>query len=150
MLGACDLNINGRGPVPSISRSRLKADDGSIGALVNPARKTAFGSADESLDLGPAQIKAAQDTADTFPTRGHALRWQRPRTQGLLLLYPISPRSKPGANARNRVDLFDVPAGRPTVVGIALSFPPSGTGATVEYVAGKPSVHSIAASDDVG
>jgi hypothetical protein len=149
-LGECDLNIAGRSSVPFISRSRLKADDGSIGALINPAGKTNFGSADESLDLTAEQIQHAQEIVDQFPTRGHALRWQRPRTHGLLLIYPISPMSKPGENAKNRVDLFDHPEGRPAVIGIALSFPPSDTGATVEYVAGKPSVHSIAASDDVG
>ena len=64
------------------------------------------------------------------------------------MIFPISPFSKArAANVKNRVDLFDHPAGRPLVVGIALSFPPSETGATVEYVSGKPSIHSIFAAD---
>ena len=45
-----------------------------------------------------------------------------------------------------RVILSVVP---PLVVGIAISFPPSDTGATVEYVAGRRSSHSIFADDDV-
>jgi hypothetical protein len=151
-LGACDLGISGRAPVPAINRSQLKADSLSVGALVSPAREDDLGAADEAVDLTPDQIAAATAEAPTFPTRGHALRAQRPRTNGLLLVYPISPRSQPGSNAKgdNRLPLFATPEGRPFVIGIALSFPPSDTGATVEYLAGRPSVHAVKLTDDVG
>jgi hypothetical protein len=150
LLGDCNLNITGVGPVRAIGRSRLKADARSIGALVSPAREGNLGAADEAVDLTTDEIARATELADGFPTKGHALRWQRPKTNGLLLIYPISPASKPGINARNRDALFDVPKGRPTVVGIALSFPPSTTGATVEYLAGKQSVHAVKLTEDIG
>lgn len=149
-LGSCELAIEGIDSVPAISRSRLKADAQSIGALVSPPKAGDLGAADESVDLSDEQIAAATDEADGFPTRGHALRWQRPRANGLLLIYPISPASIPGPNARNRDPLFDNPVGRPEVIGIALSFPPSDTGATVEYLAGRPSVHAVKVTEDIG
>jgi hypothetical protein len=149
LLGLCDMDIQRFGPVPAIGRSRLKADARSIGALVSPARENNLGAADESIDLTAEQIARATKQADTFPTRGHALRWQRPRTNGLLLIYPISPASKAGPNAKNRNPLFDDPVGRPNVIGIALSFPPSDTGATVEYLAGRQSIHAVRLTEDV-
>lgn len=151
-LGLCDLGIEQFGPVPNISRSRLKGLGHSIGALVSPAREKNLGAADEAVDLTPAQIARATDEADLFPTRGHALRWNRPRTNGLLLIYPISPASQPGQNQKGdrRAPLFENPVGRPNVIGIALSFPPSDTGATVEYVAGRQSIHAVRLTEDIG
>lgn len=149
LLGECDMGVQRFGPVPAIGRSRLKADARSIGALVSPAREHNLGAADESIDLTAEQIGRAAQQADTFPTRGHALRWQRPRTNGLLLIYPISPKSKAGTNAKNRNPLFDDPGGRPAVIGIALSFPPSDTGATVEYIAGRQSIHAVKLTEDI-
>ena len=149
LLGECDMGVQRFGPVPAIGRSRLKADARSIGALVSPAREHNLGAADESIDLTAEQIGCAAQQADTFPTRGHALRWQRPRTNGLLLIYPISPKSKAGPNAKNRNPLFDDPGGRPAVIGIALSFPPSDTGATVEYIAGRQSIHAVKLTEDI-
>ncbi len=149
-LGGWDLGIDGVQEVPAISRSRLKADNGSIGVLTNPARIDDLAAGDEATDLTTEQLNAAAVAVQEFPTVGHAIRWHRPRTNGLLMIYPISPYSKAkAANVKNRVDLFEEPAGRPLIVGIAISFPPSDTGATVEYVAGKPSTHSIFAADDV-
>lgn len=147
-LGEVDLGIEGLGAVPAISRSRLKADNGSIGVLTTSSKRTDLGIGDESLDLTEQQLSRAQDAVDSFPTPGKAVRWHRPTSQGLLLIYPISPHSKPGANALNRADLFDDPAGKPSVIGIALSFPHSTNDATVEYVAGRPSSHSIFSGDD--
>lgn len=151
-LGSCDLGIAGIGPLPAINRSRLKADSLSVGALVSPATPGNLGAADESIDLTEAQIARATASADTFPNRGHALRAQRPKTNGLLLFYPISPKSKPGRNVvgDNRRPLFDDPAGHPFVIGIALSFPPSSTEATVEYLAGRQSVHVVGLTEDIG
>lgn len=149
-LGSWDLGINDFGPVPAISRSRLKTDAGSIGVLTSPVRRDDPAAGDEATDLTVEQLDSAALVVDSFPTVAHAVRWQRPRTNGLLMVFPISPYSKPRvANSENRVRLFDNPDGRPLVVGIAISFPPSDTGATVEYVAGKPSNDSIYVDDDV-
>lgn len=149
-LGPCDLGVADFGPVPAISRSQLKGTLQSIGALVSPPREDNLGAADEAADLTDEQINRATASAGTYPTRGHALRAQRPKTSGLLLIYPISPLSKPGNNQRNRVPLFETPNGRPDVIGIALSFPNSSTGATVEYLAGRPSVHAVGLTEDIG
>jgi Z1 domain len=149
-LGGWDLGIDGVREIPAISRSRLKADNGSIGVLTNPSRVDDLAAGDEATDLTIEQLDAAALAVKECPTVGHAIRWHRPRTNGLLMIYPISPYSKAkAANVKNRVDLFEQPVGRPLIVGIAISFPPSDTGATVEYVAGKPSSHSIFATDDV-
>jgi hypothetical protein len=149
-LKGWDLGIEGIEEVPAISRSRLKADNGSIGVLTNPSRVDNLAAGDEATDLTLEELAAAALVVEDFPTVGHAVRWHRPRTNGLLMVFPISPYSKARiANVKNRVDLFDEPSGRPLVVGVAVSFPPSDTGATVEYVAGKPSIHSIFAADDV-
>ncbi len=148
-LGVWDLGISNFSQVPAISRSRLRSDNGSIGVLTSPVRANDLAAGDEATDLTAEQLDAAALKVDSFPTVAHAVRWQRPRTNGLLMIFPISPYSKPRtANAENRLPLFDQPDGRPLVVGIAISFPPSDTGATVEYVAGKKSNHSIFADDD--
>lgn len=143
------LGIHAVDEVAAISRSQLRSSPGSIGVLTSPGRPNDLGAGDEAVDLTDAQLEAAAAVAGEYPTIGHAIRAHRPGTQGLLLLYPISPFSKARpANRRNRVDLFEQPEGRPLVVGVAVSFPPSETGATVEYVAGRPSVHSIFSGDD--
>ncbi|MGI8808927.1 MAG: Z1 domain-containing protein [Acidimicrobiales bacterium] len=148
-LGVWGLGIEGVGDVPAISRSQLKGASGSIGVLTSPARLDNLAAGDEAIDLTDGQLEAASRDVRDFPTVGHAIRAFRPPTQGLLMIFPISPYSKARvANAKNRVDLFEDPTGRPLVVGVAVSFPPSHTGATVEYVAGKQSVHSIFATDD--
>jgi len=151
-LGTCDLAIEGRGPVPAINRSLLASTGQSIGALVSPGREADLGAADEAVDLTREQIAHATESADTFPQKGYALRAQRAKSNGLLMIYPISPFSKPGENAvgNRRKRLFDQPQGRPFVIGLALSFPPSTTGATVEYLAGKTSVHALGLTEDIG
>lgn len=148
-LGGWDLGIQGAGDVAAISRSQLKGASGSIGVLTSPARPDNLAAGDEAADLTTEQLEAATLVARDFPTIGHAIRASRPPSQGLLMIFPISPFSKArAANAKNRVDLFVEPVGRPLVVGVAVSFPPSDTGATVEYIAGRQSVHSIFATDD--
>jgi hypothetical protein len=149
-LKSWPLGIVGHEAVPAISRSQLKSSSGSIGVLTSPSRRDNLAAGDEACDLTEEQLEIAATKIDDFPKLGYALRWARPRTQGLLMIFPISPYSQArAANEKNRVNLFDQPDGRPLVVGVALSFPPSSTAATVEYVAGKPSVDSISASDDI-
>ena len=131
------LSVNGTA-LNRIGRTRLKNAPHSIGSLINPATLAgAAGTGDEEIGLTPAQLQAArQEAGDTgdFPT---ALRKQRGRTQGVLLLYPISPFSRPRNDEGNRLPLFTTPENAVTVLGIALVFPVSESPATIEYVVGS-------------
>lgn len=130
-------------PANRISRTRLRNKPYDIGTLVNPATLDgAPRSGDEEIGLTDEQLAVAriEALADTelrgrFP---RALRRNRSARQGLLLLYPISPASRPRADTQNRLPLFDDPECEGvTVVGIALVFPSSDSAATIEYVVGS-------------
>jgi hypothetical protein len=126
--------------VHRIGRTRLRIAPHSIGSLVNPATMSgAPGSGDEEVGLTEQQLAAARAQAAEevggFPL---ALRRQRSPRQGLLLLYPISPNSRPRNNEGNRLRLFDNPERDGcTVLGIAIVFPVSDSAATIEYVVGS-------------
>jgi hypothetical protein len=142
-LEPIDLDIEGdRNPVNAIERSRLKRDRSSIGVLTNPARKDgAIRRGDEEIGLTDGQILSArQRLADgDFERIRDALLAERPVTEGLLVLYPISRYSKARSGSSDRDDLFDDPeADGQDVIGVALGFPPSDSGATIEYVAQPP------------
>lgn len=146
LLGDWETGLRSVNTMHRISRSLREYN--SIGALINPVSRQSLRSADEALDLSEAQVFEAARLAEEniMPTIGDALRAQRAPEKGLLLLYPISPLSVPGPNAKDesRMPLFAENAeSMPTVVGVALSFPPSDTGATVEYVAGQPGRHAL-------
>ncbi len=126
-------------PANRISRTRLRNKPYDIGTLVNPATAGAApGTGDEEIGLTPEQLAAARagiEEAGSFP---RALRRQRSSRQGLLLLYPISPHSRPRTGAQSRLPLFDDPdRDGVTVVGLALVFPVSDSAATIEYVVGS-------------
>lgn len=132
-----------RGTAPNrISRTRLRNKPYDIGTLVNPATLDgASRSGDEEIGLTDAQLAAARTAArDDTDLRGRfprALRRQRSARQGLLLIYPIGPASRPRAGVQSRLALFEDPANAPTVIGIALVFPASDSAATIEYVVGS-------------
>jgi hypothetical protein len=133
-LGIETLGIAGLPEVGLINRSRLAKDPTSLGVITDPS--------DELFGLTPQEIADAEERAGAgeFPTRGRAYRSKRSPEEGLLLLYPISGRSQPGKNARNRVALFgDDVEDPPTVLGLAVSFPASESPATVTYVQGPES-----------
>lgn len=126
-------------PANRISRTRLRNKPYDIGTLVNPATLGgAPRSGDEEIGLTDDQLAAARagiNRAGTFP---RALRRQRSPRQGLLLLYSISPESRPRAGTHTRLPLFDDPANNGlTVVGVALVFPASDSAAIIEYVVGS-------------
>jgi hypothetical protein len=132
------LSVRGT-PVNRISRTRLRNKPYDIGTLVNPATAGATpGTGDEEIGLSGAQLDAARagiDKAGSFP---RALRRQRSSREGLLLLYPISPYSRPRAGNQSRLPLFDDPGRNGvTVTGLALVFPVSDSAATIEYVVGS-------------
>ncbi|MEY9775601.1 Z1 domain-containing protein [Arthrobacter sp. MW3 TE3886] len=133
------------GPVTAMTRSRLKSDDLSVGVLMSPAVAGNFRASDESVGLSDEQIAAAEakfaeDQAlasdeQAGITMGYALREQRDKTEGLLLIYPISPYSK--GSSQNRQDLFDEPDGKPPVIGVGLSLPTTRNPTSVPYVRGR-------------
>lgn len=132
-LGREDLKIAGLDSVGLINRSRLVKDPTSLGVITDPA--------DELFGLNPEDIAEAEKQAEekVYPTRGKAYRSKRCPQEGLLLIYPISGNSIPGANARNRVRLFSEDEERRTVIGYAISFPFSRSPATVTYIQGPES-----------
>jgi hypothetical protein len=146
-VGTEDLGIVGKKAVNTISRTRKKNAPFSIGSLVNPATlKGKAGEGDEEIGLSEAQIlraraKAADEMArdpDTGIELGDALREERSKEEGLLLVYPISKRSRPRADAKERLALFDDPdRDGCTVIGIALVFPTSSSAATIEWIVGS-------------
>lgn len=122
-----------------ISRTRLRNKPYDIGTLVNPATLgSAPGSGDEEVGLSEEQLAAARTSVDVAGSFPRALRRQRSSREGVLLLYPISPESRPRAGTQSRLPLFDDPAidGR-TVLGIALVFPRSTSDVAIEYVIGS-------------
>jgi hypothetical protein len=132
------LQVRGQ-PVARISRTRLRGVPHSIGSLVEPtARGKPIGTGDEEIGLTEEDLRAAREEAGRTGDFPRALRRRRDPREGLLLIYPISPYSKPRANSTNRERLFDDPAkdGR-TVVGAALVFPASESAATITYVVGS-------------
>jgi hypothetical protein len=136
------LSVRGL-PASRISRTRLLNKPYDIGTLINPATLDGpphsgdeeIGLSDEQLTAARAEALADTDVRGRFP---RALRRQRDARQGLLLLYPISPESRPRAGTETRLPLFDDPARDGlTVLGIALVFPSSDSAATIEYVVGS-------------
>lgn len=130
--------------VNRISRSRLKNYRKSIGSLINPAtyKKPAF-YGDEEIGLPEEKIEEARAVAKQYENDKpnvhftQFLRSTRSKEEGVLLLYPISPLSEPGRNQKNRENLFDNPAGEPTVLGVAVVFPESQSAATIQYIVGS-------------
>ena len=106
-------------------------------AMVNPVQVTKdYYSGDEEMGLSHSQIDAARKLKgeNTRLSYSHLLREQRSKEEGLLLLYPVSPYSRPSGKGR---PIFEHPDGKPTVLGIAISFPASESAATIEYVVGS-------------
>jgi hypothetical protein len=140
-LGSVNLAVVGMGEVNTISRTRLNSDKNSIGVLTNPANRAgATRQGDEEIGLSDeAILHARQEFADgRYERIRSALLAQRPPSEGLLLIYPISRYSQPRSGSDTRLALFEHPDDEgETVIGAALAFPPSDSAATVEYVAGS-------------
>jgi hypothetical protein len=142
-----DLGIQGRTAVNCISRSRLKSDRDSVGVLTNPAQREENGVGDEEIGLTEEKMTRARDEyrKGEYRKLGSALRAQRDRQEGLLLLYPVSRFSKGTTSERH--NLFDDTDRGCTVVGVAIVFPASESAATVEYSAG-PARPQLTDDDD--
>jgi hypothetical protein len=135
-----DLHIEGVPTVNTISRTRLRHDLSSIGALTNPAQLVDYRRGDDEIGLTQESLVQARDEfADgKYEFLRDALLAQRDPRQGLLVIYPISRYSAPRGNTDKRTNLFDKPEeDGETVIGCGLAFPPSESAATVEYISGS-------------
>lgn len=124
-----DLGVDGRDRIPLITRTRMKNDPTSMGVVTDPG--------DELTGLSEGARAAAEEEYldGRHPSRAMAQRSQRDPAEGLLMIYPISPASRPDSRrTRNRDPLFEHPEQAPTIVQYAISFPISQSDATVEYV----------------
>jgi len=144
-LDSENLDIVGHRAVNTIGRTRLSDRPHSIGVLTNPATGDgAPGSGDEEIGLTDKQILRARANASSgrFGDLGIALRSERDRREGLILLYPISKDSRPRTSSTKRIPLFENPARDGcTVIGMALVFPSSDSAATIEYIVGSVGNH---------
>jgi hypothetical protein len=136
-----NIGIVGTPRINTITRTRQETNLRSIGVLINPATATGeIGVGDEEIGLSREQIQQARTVFSTgrFRTFGQALRAQRDRREGLLLLYAISKNSVPRTGSELRRPLFDDPEHDGcTVIGAALVFPASDTASTIEYIVGS-------------
>lgn len=123
-LGTFDFGVDGLEAVPMIERSLRSPNN--VGVIVSEG--------DELAGLPKAAAEAAKkakEAAEQGSLNSFA-RVQRPKEEGLLLIYPISRMSGQGPK---KMPLYPVDAqAKPDVIGVALSFPDSATGETVEYV----------------
>lgn len=127
-LGVVDLGSQA-GPVNAISRSRLKHDRGSLGALANPVTVEG-GAGDEIVGLGEDVVESVRENFRNNSSHDNTqfstvLRSRRNPEEGLLCIYPVSANSKAGERAKNREDLFGDSGAHPAVIGLAVLFPPS-------------------------
>ena len=127
-----DLGVSGMSRVSLIARSRLMNDPTSLGVVTDPD--------DELLGLSDADRQAAVDDAKNgkYGSRAEAYRAHRDPAEGLLMLYPISAAAQPLKNSTTRIPLFAHPDKAATLVAYAVSFPVSGSDATVEYISAPP------------
>lgn len=127
-LGTADLGVWGLPSIPLISRTRLAKDPTSLGVVTDPE--------DERIGLSPAQLEEAvrSSAAKESDSLAEALRAQRRPTEGLLVIYPISPSSQPRRNSRDRIPLYSDGDQHPPLIAYSISFPFSKSPATVKYV----------------
>jgi hypothetical protein len=133
-----DLGVTGMPRVPLIARSRLKNDPTSLGVVTEPT--------DELLGLTAEDIRAADDDAadHKYTSRAEAYRAHRDPAEGLLMIYPISAAAEGRPGAANRIRLFAKDAkDAATLVAYAVSFPFSGSDATVEYISAPPPMGTL-------
>jgi hypothetical protein len=131
-LRAADWNVADR-KVWQISRTRIRNTD-RLGVISD--------SKDEAVGFSAEQLKKMKVAVDTGVKNRRAARGQRPKDEGLLLLYPISRYSgydMPPEGEGNRIRLFTNPddPNACDLLGLAFSFPKSEhPQPVVEYISG--------------
>jgi hypothetical protein len=131
-LGAADWNVADR-KIWQISRTRIRNTD-RLGVISD--------SKDEAVGFTADQRNKMEDAIATGMKNRKAARAQRPKEEGLLLLYPISRYSgydMPPEGEGNRIRLFTNPddPNACDLLGLAFSFPKSEhPQPVVEYISG--------------
>jgi hypothetical protein len=129
-LGAAEWGIKG-GAIWQISRTRIKGTD-RLGVISD--------SKDETVGLSDDQLSAMDLAIRSGKKSRKAARAQRPKEEGLMLLYPISRYSGHDEPPEgNRTSLFENPNDPITcdLLGLAFSFPKSDhPQPVVEYITG--------------
>lgn len=132
--------------VSRIERALDKDSKSNIGVLVNPLN-IGTSSGDEIIDFTPDQLEQAKNQwlSGKYETAVSAVRSQRDVSNGLVLVYPISPDSKGRTKGKNELMTLaeglgfasGAPAG--TIFGLSIIFPFSGIQDSKEYwqVSGK-------------
>lgn len=132
-LGSMDLGLSTGVLANAIERTRLRSRNNSLGVITSPG--------DEELGLSREQLDYAEELQAKGAKRGDALRKARPKTEGLLLIYPISRHSghSQQASLRTRQPIFAHPERGEDIIGVALSFPDSDTALSVSgtYIVGS-------------
>lgn len=132
-LGSIDLGMVDGTAINLIERTRLR-DSNSLKTITSPS--------DQFIGLSAEQV----DEAETMTTlkRPVALRHVRDAKQGVLLIYPISRYSgyKLSPSNVHRIPIHSEAERGEHVIGIALIFPHSLSGATVEYTIGTVGVRT--------
>lgn len=119
-------------PFKRIGRQRLMKIPEAPAHPLHPNRITFQGvamGADEKLDLTPGQIAVADSLKDDYRSRAAAYRAHRPSSQGLLLLYPITPTIAPLGDGSAATEWDGLP-----VIGMAVSLPASEHDNGCDYV----------------
>lgn len=132
-LGDIDLNIDGGRRINLIERTKVK-DSSSLKAIANIE--------DQKVGLTDKQLKQAKEM-EGVDFYSEALRYVRPRKEGVLLIYPISKYSGfnlDKSNNKNREPIFSKPVKGENIIGIGVIFPHSNTAATREYLIGSVGV----------
>ena len=131
-LGSANWDVKGR-KIWQISRTRLKNTD-RLGVISD--------SRDEAVGFSDEQRKKMEEAINAGIKNRKATRAQRPKEEGLLLLYPISKYSgydMPAEGEGNRIRLFTNPddPNACDLLGLAFSFPKSEHPQPfVEYISG--------------
>lgn len=135
-----------------ISRTLKANSSNAIGALITPSTKDkAPYMGDDEIGLSLDAIEWARENAisssemssEQDETFADLLRVKRDKDEGVLLLYPISPYSRPRNESSSRQKLYENPDEWGTILGICLIFPASDSAATIEYVVGSVNSHSV-------
>ncbi|MGP6220989.1 Z1 domain-containing protein [Caldiplasma sukawensis] len=128
-LGTTSWKVDGRG-INMISRSRIRQTN-SLGVVTSPG--------DEIVGLDEDEMEKFDEAAENREgrSRNETSRYVRSPKRGLLLIYPISGRSRPADTKKNRVQLFEEnDPHRRDLIALAISFPNSEVedGVPVQYV----------------
>lgn len=104
LLGDVDLGIEDVGSVPAMSRSRLKADNGSIGVLTTSAKRNDLSIGDEAVDLTTDPWTCSMSPSDALPLSASPCRSRTRPTTPRWNTSPVDPAPTPSSAATTRCE----------------------------------------------